>query len=315
MKIVVTGALGHIGSALIRRLPEVSPAAEIVMLDNFLVQRYPSLFNLPEQGRYEFIEADVCEVELDAICRDATGVLHLAAITNAEASVGMGDAIERVNLTGTRRIAEACARVGAPLVFVSTTSVYGTQKALVDESCGPDDLKPQSPYAETKLREEVLLQELAATEGLRHITCRFGTIFGPSPGMRFHTAVNRFCWQAVMGQPLTVWRTALNQKRPYLDLDDAIRAFVFILERGLFPGEIFNVLTLNATVADIVAAIRKHVPGLQVSYVDSPIMNQLSYEVACEKFRNLGFAFSGDLDAKVGRTVDLLRQARSNCWE
>ena len=34
--------------------------------------------------------------------------------------------------------------------------------------------------------------------------------------MRFHTAVNKSCWQAVMGQPLTVWETAYGQKRTYL---------------------------------------------------------------------------------------------------
>jgi hypothetical protein len=36
---------------------------------------------------------------------------------------------------------------------------------------------------------------------------RFGTIVGPSPGMRSHTAVDRSCWQAAMDEPLTVWRT------------------------------------------------------------------------------------------------------------
>ena len=63
--------------------------------------------------------------------------------------------------------------------------------------------------------------------GLRFITCRFGTIFGTSIGMRFHTAVNKFCWQAVIGQPITVWRTALHQYRPYLDLKDAVKAIVY----------------------------------------------------------------------------------------
>ena len=47
MKIVVTGALGHIGSALIRQLPLHFPAAEIVMLDNMMTQRYASLSIFP----------------------------------------------------------------------------------------------------------------------------------------------------------------------------------------------------------------------------------------------------------------------------
>ena len=57
-----------------------------------------------------------------------------------------------------------------------------------------------------------------AKKGLKGVSCRFGTIFGASPGMRFHTAVNKFCWQAVMGQPITVWSTAYDQKRPYLEV-------------------------------------------------------------------------------------------------
>ena len=47
MKIVVTGALGHIGSALIRALPNRFAGAEIVMIDNMATLRYPSLFDLP----------------------------------------------------------------------------------------------------------------------------------------------------------------------------------------------------------------------------------------------------------------------------
>ena len=55
-----------------------------------------------------------------------------------------------------------------------------------------------------------------------------------------------------MHQPLSVWRTAYDQKRPYLDLEDAVRAIPFIIDRELFDGRIYNVLTLNATVREIV---------------------------------------------------------------
>ena len=135
-----------------------------------------------------------------------------------------------------------------------------------------EDLKPQSPYAESKLKEEKLLRSLH-NSGLQSIICRFGTIFGASPGMRFHTAVNKFCWQAAMRQPLTIWRTAYDQKRPYLELGDAVRAIVHIIEHDLFDGTIYNVLTLNATVRNLVEAIRKLLPNFYLTFVDSPIMN------------------------------------------
>ncbi len=56
MRVVVTGALGHIGSRLIRELAVAWPGAEIVMLDNLATERYASLFNLPDGCRYEFVE-------------------------------------------------------------------------------------------------------------------------------------------------------------------------------------------------------------------------------------------------------------------
>src|SRR5262249_55267793 len=161
---------------------------------------------------------------------------------------------------------------------------------------------------ESKLKEEKLLRSLH-NSGLQSVVCRFGTIFGASPGMRFHTAVNKFCWQAVMGRPLTIWRTAYDQKRPYLDLTDAVRAITHIIEHDLFDGTIYNILTLNATVRDLVEAIRKLLPDLKLSFVDSPIMNQLSYEVSAERFLGRGFAFKGDLQRGVGETVALLETA------
>jgi len=152
---------------------------------------------------------------------------------------------------------------------------------------------------------------LGREQGLRFIICRFGTIFGASAGMRFHTAVNKFIWQACAGIPLTVWTSAFDQKRPYLDLEDAIRALSFIIEKDLFDGQIYNVLTLNTTVREVVTTIREFVPDAQVSLVDHQIMNQLSYTVACRKFADLGFEFKGDLKQRIAETVALLKGIRS----
>jgi len=136
------------------------------------------------------------------LLQDAHAVIHLAAITDAAGSFDKAAQVEANNYQATKKVAEACLEAGVRLIALSSTSVYGTQNEVVAEDCSPEELKPQSPYALTKLKEEELIAQLCAQRGLKAISCRFGTIFGASPGMRFHTAVNKFCWQAVMGSRL-----------------------------------------------------------------------------------------------------------------
>ena len=303
-RIIVTGALGYIGSRLIRELPLAFPDVEVLMLDNFATQQYGSLFQLPRRGRYRFLEADVLDAGLTSIFSGGDVVIHLAAIPPGGSDTSQQ--MEQVNIAGTERVAQACAATGALMIFPSTTSIYSPHASTVDEDCLPRDLEPQSPYAASKLRAEQILTSLAGSHNLRFVTCRFGTIFGVSPGMRFHTAVNKFVWQACMGIPLTVWRTALHQKRPYLDLEDAIRALLFIIRGQAQQSQTYNVLTTNATVVENIEYIRRHVPDLEVDYVDSPIMNDLSYAVSCEKFKRLGFEFAGSLVGGIGATIQLL---------
>lgn len=305
MKIVVTGALGHIGSRLIKELPELIPDVNLHLVDNLSTSRYSSLFNLPRSGSYSFFAEDILTADLDCRFRGASAVIHLAAITDAASSFGMRKEVEEINTIGTKRVAEACIRAEAALIFPSTTSVYGSQSNRVDESCPRSELRPQSPYADSKLASEEELVRLAR-KGLRYTIFRFGTIFGISPGMRFHTAINKFCWQASIGLPLTVWRTALHQVRPYLDLTDCVHAITLILKRDLFNGTLYNVVTENTSVSDIIAKIREHAGELKIEYVDSEIMNQLSYEVSAQRISLEGFRISGDLQTGIAQTMRIL---------
>jgi nucleoside-diphosphate-sugar epimerase len=311
MKIVVTGAIGHIGSYVIRDLGIQFPNAKIVMIDNMMTQRFPSLFNLPAVGNFHFIEGDVTDMDLNAVFSDTNVVIHLAAITDAAGSFDRAEELEANNYQSTVKVANACVETGASLIALSSTSVYGTQNDIVDEDCSEEELQPQSPYATTKLKEEELIAKLCKDKGLKAIHCRFGTIFGASAGMRFHTAVNKFCWQAAMGQPISVWSTAYDQKRPYLDLFDASRAISFIIENDIFDGRVYNVLTNNSTVREVVDVIREFIPDLEVGFVDSKIMNQLSYEVLDNRFKSHGFVPAGSLKRGIGETIALLKQGRS----
>ena len=311
MKAVVTGGLGHIGSRLVRELPDAFSGMEVVIVDNLATQRYVSLFDLPATAKYFFVQGDVTSMDLAPILAGADVVIHLAALTDPGASFDHPEAMELVNFTATRCVAEACAAFGVPLIHASSTSVYGTNKESVDEDCGQEDLSPQSPYAEIKRKEELFVQTMCSSGKLQGMSFRFGTIFGVSPGMRFHTAVNKFCWQAALGQPLSVWKTAYEQTRPYLDLDDAVRAVQFVIRNKLFDGRIYNAVSINASVREVVNAIGRHIPNLKVELVDSRIMNTLSYKVLNTRLNQCGFEFQGNLDESVRATLQRLANITS----
>lgn len=306
MHVLVTGGLGHIGSALIRSANFRDVAERVTVVDNLASQRFCSLFDLKTDEAITFHSKDVRDLQADHLA-EADVVIHLAAQTNATASVDQRDAVFANNLAGSKHITALAQDTRTRLVFASTTSVYGSQATRVDESC--DELVPQSPYAECKLQEEAIIRR-AAADGCDAIILRLGTIAGPSPGMRFHTAVNKFCMQARLGEPLSVWRTAWNQLRPYLDVDDAARALTWATQNEL-PDRfrmdpVLNVVTENLTVESIVKAIEDTFGEVSVEFTESRIMNQLSYEVSADRIAGLGFRASGSIAKAIGRTAQLL---------
>ncbi len=314
MNFIITGALGHIGSKLIRDLPKSFPKSSFHIIDNFLTQRYSSLFNLPKNINYNFINGDINKIDISNIFKKNSIVIHLAAITNAQDSFKNSNLIEKNNLQSTKKISNLCLKYNAKLIMISTTSVYGTQSTLVNESCKKNDLRPQSPYAEYKLKEENFVKKLNKKNNLRCTILRFGTIYGTSQGMRFHTAVNKFCFQASNNQPITIWKTAYNQKRPYLEINDAIRSLVFVIKNNLFDGEIYNVLTGNHTVKDVVSKIKIYKKNISLRFVNNKIMNQLSYEVSNDKFKKKGFKFRGNMKKAIKTTLILLNNINNNSY-
>lgn len=311
MNICISGALGHIGSKLIRNL-SIPDIKKVYLVDNLLTQRYSSLFDLPDGIDFIFHQIDINSKEMRKIIENSDVLIHLAAVTDAEKSFEKTNEVEEINKKGFEYVAKLCADLGCSLLFPSSTSVYGSQNELVDENCLEEELKPQSPYADSKIYSEKLMAKLDQKKGLKYVTFRIGTIFGYSIGMRFHTAVNKFIWQASTGQPITIWSTALNQKRPYCDLDDCIRAINFFTAKDYFDNQLYNIVTDNFTVQDIIDVIKKHVPEIQISFVDSPIMNQLSYEVSNKKSRELGLTYHGNIEDGIRDSLFKLRNVNVN---
>jgi len=305
---IVTGVMGHIGSRFMRESKALSESSSY-FIDSFQTDRYSSVFNFKKS--FKLFEVKLQEFNIDTLSAEEkyriNNIVHFAATTDATGTYDNPSLIWDNNKTATEAAIELALETGALLVFPSSTSVYGSQRKLVDENTL--DLNPQSPYAECKLAEEEMIKSAIRNFGLRAVILRLGTIAGISPGMRFHTAVNKFCWQASFNQPITVWRTALHQKRPYLSITDAIAAIDFVIGQNLKNGDILNVLSGNYSVDEIVKIIEMTLgKRLQLDFVDTPIMNQYSYEVSRSKLEQMGFNFHDSIKTDIRQTLELLKR-------
>jgi len=303
MNILITGACGHIGSYLIENLHKIKKVKKAILVDNLKSNRYNSLFNV-KKNNVIFYLRDLNNINSLNEFKNIDIVFHFASMTNAEKSFGKKKEMYTNNLNCLNTVIKLCKRTKARLFHISSTSVYGKQVSLVDETCEKKYLKPQSPYAKIKLLEENILKK---SKSLRFNTFRFGTIAGVSKGIRFHTAVNSFCLNAAIGETIKVYKTALHQYRPYLSLPDAFKLFKFCIDKDFFDNDIYNVVSNNFTVEQIINKIKKIKKKLKITLVNSPIMNQLSYHVDKKKLSKNGLFLNSNLDKEIIQTLGLFK--------
>jgi nucleoside-diphosphate-sugar epimerase len=305
MNLLITGCCGHIGSYLVDNIHKIKKIRKCFIVDNFDSTQINSLFNSKKKNNLKFYNLDLTKKSSLSDFNKIDYVVHLASMTNAAGSFNKKNEMYKNNIECMKNIINFCKIKKSKLIHISSTSVYGKQAALVDETCEEKFLKPQSPYADIKLIEERMLQK--ASKDINYITYRFGTISGVSSGMRFHTAVNKFCLNASLNNYITVYKTALNQYRPYLSLVDAFKVFKFTIEKDLFKNDIYNALSENCTVNQILQKIRKSKKNIKVKFVSSKIMNQLSYHVAKDKLDNEGLYLRNKIIYDIEDTMKLLK--------
>ena len=309
MKVLITGACGHIGSFVAENIHKIKSISKAILVDNLKSNRFNSLYNLERKNNLSFFLRDLNNLNSLNNFHNVDVIIHCASMTNAEKSFGKEKEMYKNNLNCLKTVMKYCKNRNTKLIHLSSTSVYGKQTDLVDENCEKKFLRPQSPYAEIKLIEEKLLKK--NSNKLRYNTFRFGTITGVSKGIRFHTAVNKFCFNAAIGEKIEVYKTALHQYRPYLSIRDSFDVFKFCLEKNFFENDIFNILSGNFTVNQILNKIKKINKKIKIVYVNSPIMNQLSYHVDDQKIKNKGLVLKSNIDVDIKNTLSLFKYLKN----
>jgi UDP-glucose 4-epimerase len=307
MRILVTGGAGHIGSHLVLYLGKLNYVKNIVIIDNMFTQRYSSFFNLPFSNKISVELSDVRELSIDSwIFKDKVDlVIHLAAMTDPIRSIEEPEKVFGNNFNATFNIANLCKTLEIPLIYPSTTSVYHPNKIKKVIFETESSLYGGNPYSKSKIAEEDLIKGII---GLRFVILRLGTVFGISPGMRFHTAVNKFCLEAALGKEITVWKTALNQVRPYLALRDFDLSISHIIKNSLYDSQIYNLVSTNTTVANIIKFIESNLnEKVTLKLIESKIMNDLSFDVSSSKFQKTSFTFTGVLNDEIYNTLNLFK--------
>ena len=304
MNLLITGCCGHIGSYIAENIHKIKKIKKTIVIDNIKSNRFCSLFNLNKKNNLKFHLIDVDKKNSLNQFKNIQYVVHCASMTNAEKSFGKEKEMHSNNIRCLENVINFCKKNKAKLIHLSSTSVYGKQTKIVDEDCEKKYLKPQSPYAKIKIIEENILKKMR--DKIKYNTFRFGTITGVSKGIRFHTAVNKFCLNAAINEDVTVYRTAINQYRPYLSLRDAFKTIKFSIEKDFFKNDIFNILSGNYTVHQIIQKIKKKKKNLKFKLVNSEIMNQLSYHVSCKKINKEGLFLNNMIDKDINDTLKLL---------
>lgn len=300
MNLIITGGMGHIGSKLINKLSSFDKIKKIFIIDNFSSERYITFINLKNRNKIIFFDDDLVNFDKKKIKTRINFIIHLASTTNAEKSFSNKDAVLDNNIRCANKILKLGGK-NTKIIFASSTSVYGSQYKIINSKNNHKNIAPQSPYAESK----ILCENIIKKKSKNYCIMRFGTIFGMSDGMRFHTAINKFCYQVALNKKITIWRKFYNKKRPYLDLDDCIRSIIFSIFNKKIKNETLDVVTINLKVVDIIKEIEK-IKKIKKSFVDTKILNQLSYEVHSDRLKDLKFKFKGNLFLSINKTIKKL---------
>ena len=220
-RILITGGAGFIGSHLARHFAD---QADVTVLDDL---RSGHARNL-EGVRCRFLQGSILDdAALSQAITGAQEVYHLAAMVSVPESVARPVECAELNTEGTRRVLAAALAAGSrKVVLASSAAIYGDNPTVPKlESMPPE---PKSPYAETKLAGENLLEAYRRSHGLGATSLRFFNVFGPrqDPRSAYAAAVPIFIAKALRDEPISIHGDG-GQTRDFIHVTDIVGALAY----------------------------------------------------------------------------------------
>jgi UDP-N-acetylglucosamine 4-epimerase len=269
LNFLVTGGAGFIGSNLVEYLLH-HKAGKVIVLDNFSTGFRENLEAFKQDPNFKIIEGDICSLD-DCIeaCKGNDFVLHQAALGSVPRSVENPIATNKVNVDGflNMLVAARDAKVKR-FVYASSSSVYGDSKTLpkVESQIG----NPLSPYAVTKLLNELYADVFAKTYKMEITGLRYFNIFGPrqNPSGPYAAAIPLFMDAVLTGKPAYINGDGL-QTRDFTFVANAVEANI----KSLFaPKHNDDPMVFNVAVSDRISIkelyeILKQVSGSNVDAI------------------------------------------------
>ncbi|HEY3496038.1 MAG TPA: SDR family oxidoreductase [Polyangiaceae bacterium] len=270
---LVTGVAGFIGSHLLEALLDLDQ--EVVGLDNFATGSRANLDDVlgrvgPERAqRFEFIEGDIRDpAHCDRAMQGVKLVLHQAALGSVPRSMADPASTHRTNVDGFVNVllSAGAARVER-VVFASSSSVYGDHPGSpkLESEMG----RPLSPYATSKLVDEIYADTLLRTHGIDSVGLRYFNVFGPrqDPNGPYAAVIPRWTQQLIAGAPCIVYGDG-STSRDFCFVKNVVRANLLaaLATREAVTPRIFNIAcgdrtTLLELFAGIQRRVAEHAPA------------------------------------------------------
>ncbi len=245
-RVLVTGGAGFIGSSLCEAL--LARGCRVTALDDLSTGRLSNLAEIAGDRRFAFVQDSVNnEVVLDPLVRESDLIFHLAAAVGVELIVRDPVHTLETNILGTRAVLRAAQRGGATVLLASTSEVYGKSEQVPFREDGDRVLGPtlgaRWSYSSSKAIGEYLGLAYHRQWQVPVVIARLFNTIGRRQRGRYGMVVPRLVGQTLREDRLTVYGDG-RQTRCFLDVDDAVRALIGLVET---PGAIGQVVNVGST--------------------------------------------------------------------